>query len=72
MGELNGKIKVVRDHIQLDKEQVDALKQFIGDVYMMRQAQELFDKVSSGENLMMKMEMEQHVDNALAILVKKS
>jgi hypothetical protein len=72
MGELNGKIKVVRDHITLDKESVDALKQFIGDVYIMRQAQELYLVISSGENLVRMKETEAFVDETLKILVSKS
>lgn len=70
MGELKGNVKPVRDHIELDKESVGALKQFISDVWIMRKAQQLHDKIPKGEYLINKIEMESHVDNALSILVK--
>lgn len=72
MAELNGNVKVVRDHITLDKESVEALRQFIGEVYLMRQAQELYEVLPEDKYLTNKLQLEQSVDEQLSILVKKS
>ncbi len=72
MGNINGKIHVVRDHITLDKEMIDALKQFIARVYLMRKAQQLYEVIPKGEYLISKLKQEEKVDQTLNILVRKS
>lgn len=61
---MRGQVKVNRDHITLDKEMVECIKKFIGDVWLMRKAQHEGNETK-------KWKYQLAVDYQLGILVKE-
>lgn len=57
------------DFTVLDHQQHAALKEFIGTVFLMRQAQAAFNVVPSGSHLRKKRRFEKEVDDALELLI---
>lgn len=55
----------------LEEDVYEELRTFIATVAVMRNAQKLYDLISSGENLHKKLDFERKIDAALAIIVQK-
>lgn len=65
MPELKGTVKVVKDHITLDREMKEAIQDFIGSVWLMRKAQK------EAAHPQLTKEYEMSVDSFLSVLVKQ-